>query len=198
MELCAFFIDDSRWSPGIGDPTPMGWITVLAYLAAAVLCARAGRAEQRSEEPARRVVLFWALLTAGMVALGINKQLDLQSLLTQIGRDLAQRDGWYEQRGGVQKLFILALGVLAVGSGAAMLLWLRRYLRELWLAILGGLAIASFVVVRASSFHKVDSLLGTYVGFVKMNWVLELGGIALVAWGAWRAPRARAWHRAPR
>jgi hypothetical protein len=35
MELAAFLVDDSRGPPGIGDPTPQGWITVLAYFAAA-------------------------------------------------------------------------------------------------------------------------------------------------------------------
>src|SRR5882672_1117833 len=31
------------WSPGIGDPTVMGWLTVAAYFAASWLCVRAFR-----------------------------------------------------------------------------------------------------------------------------------------------------------
>jgi hypothetical protein len=190
MRMLAFEAEEVRWSPGIGDPSMMGWLTVLAYGAAAALCWRALRAERRRADPVQRVAAFWALLALGMIALGVNKQLDLQSLLTQVGRDLAQRDGWYAQRGGVQKLFILGLLALAGVGGAAVLWWLRRYLGELWIAALGAVAIATFVIVRASSFHKVDALLGTYVGGVKMNWVLELGGIGLVALGACVALRA--------
>ena len=39
-------MDEIRWSPGIGDPTVMGWLTVVAYLAAAWLCLRAFMVEK--------------------------------------------------------------------------------------------------------------------------------------------------------
>jgi len=42
------------------------------------------------------------------LALGINKQLDLQTALTEAGRVLARYQGWYEQRQFVQ-LVVIAL-----------------------------------------------------------------------------------------
>jgi hypothetical protein len=44
-----------------------------------------------------------------LFALGINKQLDLQTALTELGRVLALSQGWYEQRQVVQFWFIAAL-----------------------------------------------------------------------------------------
>ena len=34
---------DGRWVPGIGDPSLMGWLTVVAYFVTAFLCYRASR-----------------------------------------------------------------------------------------------------------------------------------------------------------
>ena len=192
LDLLAFETVNGRWRPGIGDPTPVGWLTVVAYLGAALLCWRTLRAERRLEEPARRLVLFWALMTVGMLALGINKQLDLQSFFTQVGRSLARRGGWYESRGDVQRLFILALVCGAVGALLTMLCLLRHHLRAVGVALLGGVFVLTFVVVRAASFHHVDVLLNSRLEGVRLNWVFELGGIALVAWGARIGRRAAA------
>jgi hypothetical protein len=92
---------DGRWEAGIGDPTVIGWVTVAAYAVAALLSLRCAR---RAAEPLE--FRFWAVLSVALVLLGINKQLDLQSLVTQVGRDLAFAQGWYENRRIVQAAFI--------------------------------------------------------------------------------------------
>lgn len=185
MSLSAWI---GRWSPGIGDPTVMGWITVAAYFACAWLCWRARRvavAERRNGATHRSDVV-WTAFTIGMVALGINKQLDLQSALTELGRSLAHAQGWYENRRPVQRVFVLGVLIGAVGLGAWLMVGARRDLRRLWLPLLGGVALCTFVVVRATSFERMDDLIDVRWAGVRMNWILELGGIALVAVGAWR------------
>lgn len=189
---------DGRWEPGIGDPTFLGWLTVAAYLAAALLAGRAARHHLRQALgpgprplPAAlhaRVGLCWAVLTAGLLLLGINKQLDLQTWLTEIGRDLARRQGWYEGRRRVQVLFIAAVAA----AGAAGLWLSARALRPVWpqvrLAFLGAIGLTVFVVVRAASFHGVDAILKR--GPVHLNWMLELGALAVLLVAAIRASRA--------
>ena len=95
-----------NWSPGIGDPTWIGWITTVAYFIGAAMCTLAFRragANRRSSAPG------WLMLAIALVLLGINKQLDLQILLTEIGRSLAQHYGWYQQRRTIQTAFIAML-----------------------------------------------------------------------------------------
>lgn len=169
-------LPDGRWSPGIGDPTAMGWVTVAAYFAAALLCGWCARRESLG---ARRA--FW-LCAAGVLALlGVNKQLDLQSWLTQAGRDLAIAQGWYAYRQAVQAAFVVALTF----GGLSCLLWLWRATRtlgeEIRCACLGLAFVALFVVVRAASFHHFDRLLRLELGALRINWIMELGGIACVA-----------------
>src|SRR5262249_9076970 len=50
----------------------------------------------------------WRTISVLFLALGINKQLDLQTALTEAGRVLARYQGWYEQRQFVQ-LVVIAL-----------------------------------------------------------------------------------------
>ena len=51
--------------------------------------------------------------------------------------------------------------------------------------ILYGLGfLSAFIVIRATSFHQVDQLLHVHLLGFKMNWILELGGIFSIAFGA--------------
>jgi hypothetical protein len=200
-----------QWTVGIGDPTLVGWLTVVAYFAAAWLCLRAFMVEKAGPPrpyrqamaalwrvvkkhwpappaPARRAGL-WLLLALLLAGLGINKQLDLQSLLTEIGRVTAMESGWYENRRAVQVGFIGATLVTAAAAVAALWWFVRGHLRDFRLAIGGMVVLLAFVVVRATSFHDMDAFIRTSVGGLEMNWVLELGGITLVAVAAARRLR---------
>lgn len=166
------------WSPGIGDPTPLGWLTVIAYLMA---CAATLRAVRR-DVPSNAGIWFGISIFLGLLA--INKQLDLQTLLTVLARKAALADGWYDNRRIFQQEFILCL--LAVS--AALMAWLlyrtRHGGRALRTAIIGVCFLVLFVCVRAVSFHNMDTFLGlTFLG-VTANHILEIGGIAIVGIGA--------------
>jgi hypothetical protein len=203
------------WSPGLGDPTIIGWLTVVAYLAGAYLCLLAFKIERfrrqrpaeglaayldalhwlrrgligrhRREVPAvERVPALWAGLSLMLLLLGINKQLDLQSLLTELGRIAARDQGWYEGRRAVQVAFILLL--VAAGAWGLRALWLfsRGHLAQLRLALIGALGLVCFVAIRAASFHHVDLLIGTEIAGIDLNAWLENGAIGCIAFGAAR------------
>ena len=189
-----------RWRPGIGDPTVLGWVTVAAYLLAAVgsmLAAWREPMPDGNRRPGARPSRFWLFLAVMLLALGINKQLDLQSLLTQIGRDAVAARGLYSERRELQVAFIAAVVLACVAALAGFLWAARRTLARRWPAIAGMVFILGFVVIRAASFHHVDAFLAARLGGLRWNWILELGGIAFVAAGALRVLLAPA-SRAPR
>jgi hypothetical protein len=175
---------DGRWEIGIGDPTPLGWITVAAYVTAAFLAWRNVGAARRTAVPHS----FWVALTALMLALGLNKQLDLQTWLSQTGRDMAIAQGWWEERRAVQALFIALLAAGAVG----VVVWASRQWQTLWheyrAAFVGVCVLLFFIVVRAASFHHIDVVLRTELGATPVHRALEVLGVLIVAGGcAW-------WH----
>jgi hypothetical protein len=187
-------VEGGRWRPGIGDPTVMGWVTVAAYFVAAIGCFLAAWREplpDGTRRPRAQPSRFWLALTGLMVALGINKQLDLQSLATQIGRDVIKGWNLYQERRELQAGFIVAVALVCAGSLALVLWAARRNLKRRWPAIVGMLFILGFVVIRAASFHHVDAFLAARLGGVKWNWIFELGGISLVGLAAFRIALAR-------
>lgn len=181
-----------QWQPGIGDPSIIGWLTVVAYFLTAILfglCWVWPRfiARQRYRSPGG----FWLFLAVVLMILGINKQLDLQSWFTEFGRQVAIENGWYRQRREVQFQFIMALGLMAIAVfiGLGRLWYVNRQRRPssrlaLGLAVLGLGFLVCFIVVRAASFHHVDHLLRWQLGGLTMNGLLELLGIGLIATGA--------------
>ncbi len=181
-------IVDNRWQPGIGDPTLLGWGTVFAYAAACALCVLASRSAK--VKAAGREEYLWASLAALMLALGINKQLDLQSWITQVGRDLAVAWGMYAQHRVYQVIFIL---VATLGCLAAIGLFWRLAIESRWpLAPLAGATfLAVYILIRAASFHHIDQILNLDVPGVRLSSVIEVAGIAIIGVSAMRALRSR-------
>lgn len=177
-----------NWSPGIGDPSFVGWFTTFAYFATAALCLRAAKRTPRSD---RREHTIWLVLAMLFVMLGVNKQLDLQSALTELGRISARRSGWYERRAHVQRLFIAAICIIAAVASALGVFVTWRASREARIAIIGGVVIAAFVAIRAASFHHVDALLNARWFALRGNWVLELSGISITAFASAARGRLR-------
>jgi len=184
-----------RWRLGIGDPTVAGWIIFFGYLVAAYLCVRAAKATSAAAktDPHAGSPRFWTVLAVGLVILGINKQLDFQTLLLDLARSVARRQGWYAERRAVAGLFIQSV---AAGGVVALLVcgWLiRRSLRYQGPALAGIVFLVAFVVIRAASFHHVDRVLCAPAGGLRLHWLLEFGGIAWVSGGAllrilWQPP----------
>lgn len=171
------FLNELRWRPEIGDPSFMGWFTVAGYALAAILAAGVWLRQKEK---------IWLMVALGMAGLCVNKQLDLQSLFTDLGRVASYHGGWFEQRRIYQKWFVLGV-VAGAGIFGSWFIW--RY-NAFWvqhkLLTAGGFFMLTFIVVRAISFHHFDMFLKAEVLGVKMNWALELGGVFLISLAAVR------------
>ncbi len=168
-----------RWSPVIGDPTIWGWVTVGAYLLCTVLAlwvaALAGAGRERQ---------FWVMMTGLMAFLAVNKELDLQTALTAMGRCIAQLQGWYELRQNVQRQFIIGLLAATLIGFVLGLFLMRRHILSHGVALLGLATVAGFVAVRAVGFHQFDSLINTRVLDLRFNFIFEMSGLILIALNA--------------
>lgn len=178
---------DGRWEPGIGDPTAIGWITVVGYGVGAALSLRC----------ARRTVIglehwFWVGSAIALVLLGINKQLDLQSLFAQIGRDMAMREGWYGERRVAQAAFIAALAVSGLFALAGLLWVVRRLHRATQAAGVGLVLLVVFIVIRGVSFHHIDQMVGSSFEGIRFSWILELTPLLVIVIAAYRRRSALA------
>lgn len=164
----------ARWSPQIGDPTIMGWLTVALYFIASVLSVLVFYKRSGTRG------IFWLFLSAVLFALAINKQLDLQSALTATGRCVAQAQGWYAERRAFQLKFIISIAAVSFLIALLLFWMMRRELRKIWLALAGISLLIAFIAIRAVGFHHFDQFIGYTIGSIRMNWALEIGGIAMI------------------
>jgi hypothetical protein len=187
-----------RWHPTIGDPTIIGWFTVGAYLACAALAFWTAWPHSRHD---RQPFFFWIGVGLLMILLAINKQLDLHTLLTELGRQIARYQGWMDQRRMVQFWFIAGFSTLAAVVFVGAVLFMRNRLRRFMLAFIGLFFLLSFIIIRAASFHHIDQILSTRILHLRMNWILELSGIFSVMAAAgidrWRRQKAPTAHGLP-
>lgn len=176
------------WSPTIGDPTLVGWLTVAAYFVTTIACYRAMRARERDK-------IFWGLLFIVTAFLCINKQLDLQTALTAVGRCAAKLQGWYEDRRLVQGYFIAAVALLSIMMMFVAFVYLFRGIRRIGFAFVGFGFLLTYVMIRAASYHEFDAFITAELFGAKMNWIIELTGIALILINAVIAVRRRPTRR---
>jgi hypothetical protein len=169
------------WSPGIGDPTFMGWLTVFSYYLAAAVCLLRLFFQRRDQ-------LFWAILMVGMAALGVIKQFNLLGAVTEMGRAFVRSGGWAGERRFIQAcvmaavfavFFFVVMIVRALGMPTLM-----RYSA----AASGFAYLLLFVVLRAISWHPFDAVLSCEIWGARINWIAELLGICWVL--AASVPRA--------
>jgi len=183
MNVSAYASSGNGWIAGLGDPTPMGWFTVFAYFATGVLCLScAAKPLFSSEFDDQKIDLrFWLTLAALMFLLAVNKQLDLQTLMTMFLKSIAGATGLYDARRVLQLVFIVA-----IVAGGTWLAWkffvkYRRSAERNRLAVIGLALLVVFVAIRATSFHYMDSLINATFAGLRLNWIFEIGSIGLIA-----------------
>jgi hypothetical protein len=217
------------WSPGIGDPNVVGWLTVVLYLVASVLCFRAARglgapaptptasAERAAAPgslwtglalalalaamgPKRRLLslpapvrarALWFGLAIVLVLLGFNKQLDLQTALTELGRKLARAEGWYHSRHRVQAAFLAALTLGGLATVRVVFLLARAEPRGIRSVLTGAMFLVGFVLVRAACFQYFGELLHFDILDSRLHSAIEICGILFIIVGTARVLGSR-------
>lgn len=183
------------------DSSLLGWLTVVAYLIAAVLCGITALRVKYIFRDAytRQHQLIWGLLTVAMLFLGFNKQLDLQTPFTHLVEVTFLGGGELHEAGETAQIgltwFIGGLVGLGLAASAGLLWYMRRVWRHYWLLSLGALFIARFVIVRAAGFYGVAlPPLSQYTGGIQINWLLEFFGATVIAGAAgihlWRGEKS--------
>jgi len=167
-----------------GDPTFLGWLTTAVYLVTAVLCLFCALSVKRlypGSDP-RPHALIWGGLSFLLFFLGLNKELDLQTWFTSTVKRIAWEQGWYAYGQRAQVLFLLAFAVVGFVVVVVVAWSVRRYWRSYIFLLLGVVAILRFIAVRIATFYGIQiPELSRYTGGIRINWLLELIGLLLIA-----------------
>jgi hypothetical protein len=174
-----------------GHLTVVGWTNFVLYLIAALLSFRAAASvrSQQSSETGR----VWLWLGVILAALGLNKQLDLQTILIELGRQIAGEEHLMAHRNELYVLFFLGFMLLVFAFLATVMFRFSgeavRFARQLPLAATGCILGGAYIVIRAASIDGVDLMLGFDFERIPFLWLLEAGGLLLIIVQAFREPK---------
>ena len=115
-----------NWCSGMGNLTIIGWLTVAEYFVACVSCWMLSRKIDPTDSNALRERRIWLSIAILFFALGISRQLDLQTALTEVGRSIAHSEGWYNRRRIFQLAFIAGVSLTGLSVARALLIWARK------------------------------------------------------------------------
>jgi hypothetical protein len=156
-------------------------------MVAAILCLLSAGFARRifGEQNSSMHQLLWGGLAAVMLFLGLNKQLDLQSWFTAVVKAVAWEQGWYKYGQMLQVWFIVVLGLASLVLVITLAWLVRSAWRQYWILLFGLLILMRFILVRAASFYGVAlPELSRLSGGMRINWLLELLGIAVIIYAA--------------
>jgi len=137
----------------------------------------------------RRERVLWTAIPITLALLGINKL--LEGALTNVGRLVAFDQGWYAHRRVFQTWLVAS--VLAICSIGAIVLLLsaRQASLSTRLALSAAIMLLALGLTRDVSLHQIDHLIGERIMGLKLNWLLDVGGLGLVLFAQGRAKSGR-------
>lgn len=170
----------NAWLARSGDVCLSSLINTILYAVSIAAAAYHWRMLQRFKKPAAEQG-FWLLVIFFLSIFGINKQLDFQVLLVEIGRPIALKSGWYESRRIVQAVFAFVLTGIAGLFAVMMLFLVRRHWRNNILALLGLLILCFYGIMEAMSQSHVGCSLELYEQWsFRLTDVIEMTGILFI------------------
>ena len=172
------------WRLQFNDNTPGGWIATLLYAVVIFLCwnAFAHRKTAKAGQAALSLQ-FWFSFSLAVTALGINKQLDLQTPLFQMGRVMFIRAGTFEYF----RLFEFVVGIITIAVGATVAAYLWMIARPAGsierFVIFAALGLLAFAVLRFASFnHLPIPLMGRH----RPSLAVEIAALTFLSCAVWR------------
>lgn len=99
---------------------------------------------------------------------------------------MAISQGWYKDRRLVQVGFIILIGLLGITTLTILIKTYSNTCTAVKITLAGCIILFSFILIRASSFHHMDIFINLKLIGIKMNWLLELGGLAIIGLGGFR------------
>lgn len=169
-------------SPLFGDPTIVGWVITTAYAISALLALLISINANHYYHPHTVNIQkwFWIIIALCMLFLCLNKQLDLQTTLTRIGKSYAKNQGWYQYRRAIQAGFILSLLILFSTFFFINFEKIKEIFKSNWVAFMGFFIILLYVFGRALYFYHLSERLNLQIFQSEKSWIIELVGISFL------------------
>ena len=160
----------------------MIWLIRLGYLLISLICVKNTFTSNFHEsDEAIKNRLKWWIITILFFLIGINSIFNFHIHLSELFREYAHIEGWYEDRRSFQMLFLAVIISFGIITDLALQSKLKEISLNNRMVIYGTAFLGSIFLFDIISFHPVDSLFNSYIFGCKIRLILELAGIIWVA-----------------
>jgi hypothetical protein len=168
----------SEWLSRSGDTTFWSWVITFLYAITMGFAVYYVVKIKGKESGDKR--FLWICISLFLIGMGINKQLDLQIVLTMAGSFIAEHQGWYEQRRLIQKIFTIGFLIGISAAGGVILFRIRRIIRQSIVELAGVAILVFFAVIRAGSINHLNKAIVFEQEKVSHIHGLEFLGLAVI------------------
>ncbi|RDC59705.1 hypothetical protein HME9302_00897 [Alteripontixanthobacter maritimus] len=127
----------------------------------------------------------WIGIALFFVGLAVFRMVQAEEGLRAILRGTFTDEAAYAERYAVQGPVAAALVLIAVAVGVWQAMTFRKRTFSMLAGTLATLGFIGLIVLRIISFHPLDQLIYASAGPLRVNYLLELGLLALAAYGVW-------------
>lgn len=167
----------------LSDFTVWSWVINIAYILTFIISIYFLRRIRNLKNKEFR--FLWICIAAILLLLGINKQLNFQTLLIIVGRSLANKHGWIENSRKIEMLFA-AIFCLGIGiMGTLVLFRIRHILSKAWIEITGIALLLGFTVIRAGQIDHIGKAEKLQSMLIHIH-AIELTGILIIVFAMFR------------
>jgi hypothetical protein len=167
-----------------GNLSPLGWVVAVVYVIGAVFCAQAGLVTQQHGRARSDKQQPWWGLAVVLLFLGLNKWLNLQTWLINLGSAVSQSEGWSQYGHAVRVGFVVLFTLAVLTATIACLVKWGWFFKQQPLVGTGVALLFLFIVVRAATINHIDDLLHVNLHDDYWGWILELLATTCFAWSA--------------
>lgn len=164
-----------------GDQSLLSWLVFAVYFVVVVWIWVATKKVDSRERG------FLLLNLLALLALGLNKQLDIQTDLINLAKQLAQYAGLYSHKTALKQLFVLFVGA---GVTTAIIVFVALFWRLFFkyaFVFIGWLCLFIFIVLRVAYFEH-DAFRGASLWQYEQYFqLIELTGLLLIGLAIKRA-----------
>ncbi len=121
----------------------------------------------------------WWTVAAVALLLGINKNLQMQTVLIASCRAIAVAQGWIDSRRALQQAFVVVLFLATALTAIGLTCTLRQFLKQNVTLATGLALVVVYSFFRAAEMNHVE-LLGVGRSTSDALWPLEVAGVALM------------------
>lgn len=166
----------SVWLSKSGDHTFWSWVITFMYILVIIMSIYyTGKIRGEKEKH-----FFWVCISVFILAMGINKQLDFQILLTMIGKSIAWDLNILDFSRLIWKTLAVGIFVSVVISGIFILYKSRKILRSEKLSLGGVTIMLLFTLIRVGSISHIRLAMFVQYYLISKIHAVELLGLLLI------------------